>query len=171
MLFDKRKQEPERPRLQGEDFDIFPDLGDRPKKPPEEEKPPVEEPPPEPTDFQKKVAEISEINWKRLQIAAGILLGAGSAASIVVMGNSAGEMSTFGLLLAAVLALIVPGFLEKQAARKTPVLRVALILSLVVGMAAFMFYGFVINPSFFKKTVASASSLTASPAASATSAS
>lgn len=162
MLFDKRSKEPERPRLQGEDFDIFPDLGEPKPKQPEKETPPAEEPPPEPTDIQKKVAAIPEKTWKLLQIALGIVLGVGSSACIVLM-NGGGEMGTFGILIAAVLALIVPGFLEKQSARKMPTLRIALILSLAISMAAYMFYGFVIDPSVFHKGAASASSLTASP--------
>jgi|GEM_PF-5312003 len=160
MLFDKRKQEQERPRLQGEDFDIFPDLGEPKPKPRGEEPPPEPEDdtPPEPTAFQKRIAAIPDKQWRRLQIILGIVLGAGSAASIVLLGNAGENMSTISLLVAALLALVLPGVLEKQGARKTPVMRTTLIISLVAAMALFMFYGLVLNPSFFRTEAAASPS-------------
>lgn len=152
-MFKKREPEPERPRLLGEDFDIFPDLGDRPANTAEaeavEEEPEEEDVPVEPTPFQKKVAAISEENWKKYQVIAGVVLGllAGICLSFLSRLPAFGNM---GLIVAAVVALIVPNMLEKQAARKIPRLRVALIIALAVCLGFYMLYGMVLNPGFFE---------------------
>lgn len=147
-MFKKREQEPQAPRLQGEDFDVFPDLGDR-KKPAAIEEEPVDDTPVEPTEFEKKIAAIPEEKWKKYQIIGGILLGILSGLSIAVLGKT----ETFGnisLIVAAVLALVIPNLFEKKSGRKMPTMRIALILSLAICLGLYMFYGFVLNPGFFK---------------------
>jgi hypothetical protein len=60
MIFNKRNQEPEAPKLQGEDFDIFPKMdGYRYAKEAnaaDNSEEPQEAAPPELTDLQKKIA-------------------------------------------------------------------------------------------------------------------
>ncbi len=174
-MFNKRDPEPKQTRLQGEDFDIFPtldneELGRAPQEEPEvspEPNEPVEEAPPEPTEFEKRMAAIPDDKWKKYQIIAGIILGLLSAMCIVVLGRmeSIGSMAFIG---AAVLALFVPNILEKKGGRKIPVLRTALILALVVTMGLYMFYGLVLNPSYFTPATTPIPTATAAPEASAT---
>ncbi len=154
MLFQKKEEAPETPRLLGEDFDIFPDLGDRPKPEPmpekseEPEEPEVPEPEPEPTPFQKKVAAIDEKRWKTYQIIGGIVLGVLSGLALTVFGRIE-TIARFNLIIAVVLALLVPNLFERYAARKIPTVRIWLIITLGVLLALYVFYGLVINPEFF----------------------
>lgn len=153
MIFNKRNQEPETRKLQGEDFDIFPRMeGYRYAKDADAEQDaeePHEEAPPELTEFQKKIADLPDKLWKRYQILAGSLLGFLCSFSIGFLGRT----KTFGnmsLIIAAVLALFVPNFFEKRAGRKIAALRAALIISILVFMGLYMLYGTVINPDYFK---------------------
>ncbi len=153
MLFNKRNQEPETPKLQGEDFDMFPKMeGYRYAKDADAERDaeePQEAAPPELTEFQKKIADLPDKLWKRYQILAGSLLGFLCSFSIGFLGRTKtfGDMS---LIIAAVLALFVPNFFEKKAGRKIAALRAALIISILVFMGLYMLYGTVINPDYFK---------------------
>lgn len=174
-MFNKRDSEPKQPRLQGEDFDIFPTLDDEdlrhvPREEVEtvpEPAEPVEDTPPEPSAFEKRIAAIPDDKWKKYQIIGGLVLGLLSATCIVVLGRmeSIGSMAFIG---AAVLALFVPNILEKKGGRKIPVLRTALILALVVTMGLYMFYGLVLNPSYFTPVATPVPTATAAPGASAT---
>ena len=173
-MFIKRDPEPKQPRLQGEDFDIFPTLDDEDLKRPareEEDAPaaepvePVDDTPPEPTDFEKKIAAIPDDKWKKYQIIAGVAMGILSSASIMVLGRME-SIGSMGLILAAVLALFLPNMLEKKGGRRIPVLRTTLIIALVISMGLFAFYGFVLNPGYFVPTATPAA--TAAPTASAT---
>ncbi|MDL2257744.1 hypothetical protein LJC42_01110 [Eubacteriales bacterium OttesenSCG-928-K08] len=139
-----------------EKFPSLDDIGDYYGKFPDEvitqkqeaEEPAEEEPEPEPTPLQKKIAEIPEKKWLQLQIAAGALLGLLAGLSLTLLNKSSG--SSMGLIIAVVIALIIPNTAERQFARKMPKLRIAMIITLVVLMAAFLLYGFVINPGFFE---------------------
>ncbi len=153
MIFNKRNQEPEAPKLQGEDFDIFPkmegyryakeaDAADDPDEP-------QEAAPPELTDLQKKIADLPDKLWKRYQIIAGSLLGFLCSFSIGFLGRTK-TFGDMGLIIAAVLALFVPNFFEKKAGRKISALRASLIISILVFMGLYMLYGMVINPSYFQ---------------------
>ena len=174
-MFKKRDPEPHQPRLQGEDFDIFPNLDDddfrrRPAEnanavpTPEPEEP---EAPPEPTELEKKIAAIPDDKWKKYQIIAGIVLGVLSTTCLMVLGRME-SVSSFSLILAAVIALFVPNIIEKKGGRKIPVLRVALIISVVISMGLYAFYGFVLNPGYFAPTATPVPSVTPAPEASAT---
>ena len=68
MFFKKlQDQQPKKPQLLGEDFDIYPDLGDRPKpaSPTEAEEASEPEEPDiiEPTDFEKRFRLPLEFYW------------------------------------------------------------------------------------------------------------
>lgn len=149
-MFNKNKNGPKKSRLMGEDFDIFPDLGDSPKPDAAQNNPPPEEEEedPGPTDFQLKIAKISETNWRKFQIAAGSFLGLLCGACITIGGKLIeGSTST---IIAFGVALIIPGIIEKQSARKTPRLRIAMCITLFIWLAGYMAYGYFTDPSFFK---------------------
>ncbi len=149
MLFDKLIKKPEdtpSPTLLGEDFDIYPDLSDGSKKKeqsqegslaPEEPTAAEPEPEPEPTAFQKRVAAISDKNWKRIQIISGSILGIISGYCISFLSETE-TFSNYGLIIAAVLALILPNFVEKRADRKMVAMRISIIISLVVFMVFYL---------------------------------
>ncbi len=155
MFFKKlQDQQPKKPQLLGEDFDIYPDLGDRPKpaSPTEAEEASEPEEPDiiEPTDFEKRVAAIGDSTWKKLQIAFGILLGLLCTLCLTVLSRTE-TFSGVSLILAVVLAILVPNLLEKKGGRKIPQLRLFLIITLALSLGFYLLYGLVINPGFFEK--------------------
>ena len=155
-MFQKQaNQEPEKPRLQGEDFDIFPDLGDRyaykndgaeesKAEPGAEAEPREPEAPPEPTEFEKRIAALSPSAWKKLQIAGGALLGVLSGLCMTVLSDYK-TFSGYGLIVAVVLALLVPNLIEKKVQRSISAGRIALIAALAVTMGIYLVYG-LMNP-------------------------
>lgn len=163
MLFDKLLNKPEEkkaPTLLGEDFDIFPDISDKPAvtaaqpyQANEESEAPAPaqddtaevEAPPEPSEFQKKIAAISEKNWLWLQIAFGTLMGALSGVAITFLSDTQ-TFSSYGLIIAAVLALIVPNFVEKRVERKMVATRIAIIVTILIFMAAYILIRVVFAP-------------------------
>ena len=59
--------------------------------------------------------------------------------------------SGVSLILAVVLAILVPNLLEKKGGRKIPQLRLFLIITLALSLGFYLLYGLVINPGFFEK--------------------
>ncbi len=151
MFFGKKQEEKKEPTLLGDDFDIFPDMGEKKKAPVTEiadEKEEEEEIEVEPSKFEAAVAALDEKTWKKYQIIFGAVLGVLSGLSLTVLNHMA-TMQNYSLIIAAVLALLVPNIVEKKAIRKMPVARIALIVTLGVSLGAYLLYGLVINPGFF----------------------
>lgn len=141
----KEKETPVAPRLQGEDFDIFPDLGDRPAPTAEEAPAPEPEDEPGPTALQEKVAAIPDEKWKLYQLLGGILLGI-ICGLLISFGDKLFSGSV-GVILAFGVALVLPNLLERQFARSLRRMRVVLAAALAVCLLASLAYGLWINPS------------------------
>lgn len=149
-MLHKHKQQPEKPSLMGEDFDVFPDLNDRPNpvSAAHDPAPEEEEDDPGPTDFQIKVAAISEEKWKIYQVLAGVFLGLLCGGCLTIGGQLlSGSTSA---ILAFGIALIIPGILEKQSARKIPRLRITMCIALFVWLAGYYAYAYFTDPTFLK---------------------
>jgi len=99
-----------------------------------------------PTEFEKKMAAIPENKWNLYQIICGILIGAFTAYSLF-----AGEDSSFLFITALCLALIAPNQFEKSANRKVYKGRVAMCITLAIGLVImfvyFMATGRLTNPT------------------------
>lgn len=162
-MFKKREHKPVESNLQGEDFDIFPELDDntqaRIKSQNEiEDAIEVEQADithddlpddPEPTDFQKKVAKIPDKKWNQLQWFTGLLLGFLSGFCLTSLEVILGEGRDYGLIVAAVICFLAPRLIESQSARKIPKLRIAMIVALFVYLACFLAYTLIYNPGAF----------------------
>ncbi len=151
MLFGKKSvEEPHQPVLQGEDFDIFPQLDDRfsyKPKPDEGKQPEAEDAtPPEPTPFQQKMADVPENKWKWMQRIVGSLLGVCGGLSISFLSLVSDFFEQWGIIIAAALVLVLPNQFEKRAARPMPLLRKFMIFALILLFAAYALYIFVISP-------------------------
>lgn len=155
MFFNKKQeaQAPKEPQLQGEDFEIFPTVGEYSYSNSTEsaegaqaaEAAPEEEP--EPTPFQQRIAAIPEDKWKKLQVLAGIVLGVLSGLFISFFSFLSDFFTSWGLIFAVVLALVLPNQFEKRAARQTKRMRTAIIISLGSVFALYLLYIYVINPT------------------------
>ncbi len=133
----------------GEDFEVFPALEndkahndykekDKPEiQSSESEKAEIEHH----TAFAKKIAALPEDKWKLIQAISGTGLGLFCAFCIFVLGRT----ETFGsisVVIAAVAALFAPNYFEKNAGRKIPVLRKALLISLSVCLGVTLVLSF-----------------------------
>ncbi|MDR1619668.1 MAG: hypothetical protein LBS18_03290 [Clostridiales bacterium] len=145
MLFKKQNQEPERPKLVGENFDVFPDLGenDRYSKTDADDTDGGEtkEDPPEPTAFQQKIAAIDEAKWRLYQILGGVVLGIACSACLILFDD------TIGLLLAFGIAMLLPNMFEKRALRPIRVLRITFCIVLLLGLGFSLLYRLVFSPT------------------------
>jgi len=89
-----------------------------------------------PTAFEKKMQAIPENKWLLYQIIVGVLIGA-----YTVYALFGGEDNSFNFLTAVILALLVPNQFEKSANRKVYKGRVAMCITIAVGLVVmFIFY-------------------------------
>lgn len=149
-MFKLRKEEEDsKPRLQGDEFDVFPDLGDRPRQSaaatPEVEEP--EEDPP-PTELQEKVAAIPDDKWKLYQLLAGILLGS-VCVLLLTFGNRILD-GNVGAIIAFGIAIVLPNIIERQIARTTRRMRIVMAITLAAWILISVIYGS-ITPHFFNE--------------------
>lgn len=86
-----------------------------------------------PGPWEKRIDALSPQQWKRWQILGGALLGLAAVACLFVFGQ---ELSTYGLILAVILAVLVPRYLERAWRHPLATARVAMIVAMVVGLAA-----------------------------------
>ena len=95
------------------------------------------------SSFQKFIARLDEKTWKLYQRIAGAVMGL--LACVALFWKNGEEQGTFsyGLIIAMVIALILPNFLEKRALRKMSTLRLTMAISMgVVIVAYFLYWGF-----------------------------
>ena len=88
-----------------------------------------------PSEFEKKMAAIPENKWNLYQIIGGILIGL-----FTVFALFAGEDSSFMFLTAICIALLGPNQFEKSANRKVYKGRVAMCISIAVGLLIMFIY-------------------------------
>lgn len=162
-MLKKRENKPTESNLQGEAFDIFPQLDDSTQtiiNAQDQTDDPIEHmdthddlpnDDPEPTDFQKKVAEIPDKKWNQLQWLTGLFLGFVSGFCLTSFEVIFGEGRDYGLIVAAIICFLAPRLLETQSARKIPKLRIAMIVALFIYLAVFMAYTLIYNPGAFSQ--------------------
>lgn len=92
--------------------------------------------------FQKKCAMLKDSTWMKIQIAAGIVMGAITAVALfwnelTHVDEPSQSMFSVPLVIALVVALAGPNIIEKQTGRKIPKGRVVLAIALAVAVVAF----------------------------------
>ena len=92
------------------------------------------------SSFQKFIARLDEKTWKLYQRIAGAVMGL--LACVALFWKNGEEQGTFsyGLIIAMVIALILPNFLEKRALRKMSTLRLTMAISMGVVIVAYVLY-------------------------------
>ena len=101
-----------------------------------------------PSRFEKKVHAIPDRTWNLYQIAGGVVIGAFTVAALFLGGSGL----NVPFLVAIVLALFVPNWLEDRGRRKLNVARYAMIAVIAVGVVALLLYtGLTQGWDFFKK--------------------
>lgn len=91
--------------------------------------------------FQKAIARMSEKTWTIVQRVVGALLGIASGVALFWNGGSDTEGGfSYSLIVAVVIAMLIPNLLEKKGLRRIPKLRVALVISLSAMIVIYFIY-------------------------------
>ena len=85
-----------------------------------------------PSEWEKRIDALSPERWKLFQIIGGAGVGIAAIAALFLTGE---ELSTYGLIVAAVLALLLPRYLERAWRRKLTVAKRAMLIAMVIGLA------------------------------------
>ncbi len=96
--------------------------------------------------FQKWVARTSDAKWKLYQRILGIALGLGAGVALFWDGlfgkvEAAGKQGfSYSLIIAVVIAMVVPNIVEKQGRRKIPVARMTMAITLGVVLVGYFIW-------------------------------
>jgi len=85
-----------------------------------------------PSEMEKRIDAMTPEQWKRWQILGGVAAGVAIVASLFIFG---GDLSTYGLIVAALLAVVLPRYLEKAWRRRLNTARLAMMITMGVGLA------------------------------------
>ena len=93
-----------------------------------------------PSEWEKRIDKLTPKQWKLWQIAGGTAVGLAIVASLFLLGQ---ELGSYSLILAAVLAILMPRYLERAWRRKLNTARYAMIVTMVIGLLImFLIIGF-----------------------------
>ncbi len=88
--------------------------------------------------FQKYVARLNEKTWVLMQRIVGAILGVASGIALFWNGGSDTEQGfSWSLIMAIVIAMLIPNILEKQSGRRLNKLRIALVIALAVMIVGY----------------------------------
>lgn len=85
-----------------------------------------------PSEMEKRIAAMTPEQWKRWQILGG---GAVGIAIVICLFAFGSELATYGLIVAALLAIVLPRYLERAWRQKLNTARIAMIVTMVIGLA------------------------------------
>jgi len=85
-----------------------------------------------PSEMEKRINAMSPEQWKRWQLLGGAGVGVAIVACLFVFGQ---ELSSYGLIVAALLAIVLPRYLERAWRCKLNTARMAMIAAMVIGLA------------------------------------
>ena len=85
-----------------------------------------------PSEWEKRIDALSPERWKLFQIIGGVAAGIAAIAALFLTGE---ELATYGLIVAALLALLLPRYLERAWRRKLTVAKRAMLITMVIGLA------------------------------------
>ena len=91
--------------------------------------------------FQKAIARMSEKTWTIVQRVVGALLGIASGVALFWNGGSDTEGGfSYSLIVAVVIAMLIPNLIEKKGLRRIPKLRIALVSALAAMIVIYFIY-------------------------------
>lgn len=85
-----------------------------------------------PGEMEKRINDMAPEQWKRWQIIGGAAAGIAIVACLFVFGQ---ELATYGLIVAALLAIVLPRYLERAWRCRLNTARMAMIVAMVIGLA------------------------------------
>ena len=84
-----------------------------------------------PSEWEKRIDRLSPAQWKRWQILGGAAVGLAAIGSLFVFGQ---ELATYGIIVAVLLAMLLPRYLERAWRRNLNIARYAMITAMVAGL-------------------------------------
>ena len=95
--------------------------------------------------FQKYIARMNDARWELMQRVVGALLGVAAGIALfwdTLMRNDTSQqpqgLFSIPLIVAIVIALIVPNIIEKQGLRRAPKLRTSMVIALAIVIVAYV---------------------------------
>lgn len=85
-----------------------------------------------PSEMEKRINAMSPEQWKRWQLLGGAGVGIAIVACLFIFGQ---ELSSYGLIVAALLAIVLPRYLERAWRCKLNTARIAMIVAMAIGLA------------------------------------
>lgn len=85
-----------------------------------------------PSEMEKRINAMSPEQWKRWQMLGGAAVGVAIVVCLSVFGQ---ELSSYGLIVAALMAIVLPRYLERAWRCRLNTARVAMIVAMVIGLA------------------------------------
>lgn len=85
-----------------------------------------------PGKWEKRIDALSPEKWRLYQIIGGALLGLAAIFSLLLFRD---ELATYGLIVAALMVLLLPRYLERAWRRPLALGRRAMLIAMVVGLA------------------------------------
>lgn len=85
-----------------------------------------------PSEMEKRIEAMTPEQWKRWQILGGGAVGIAIVICLFAFGQ---ELATYGLIVAALLAIVLPRYLERAWRQKLNTARIAMIVTMVIGLA------------------------------------
>ena len=106
--------------------------------------------------LQRFVAKLDDKKWNLVQRIMGIILGLGAGLALfgenLFKKNAEEAMGTYSLVLAVVIAMLIPNIIEKQGGRKINLARVTMAITLLATLVIyFVWAGINGGFSFFAK--------------------
>ena len=84
-----------------------------------------------PSEMEKRIAAMTPRQWQLWQILGG---GAIGIAIVVCLFGFGPDLATYGLIMAALMAIILPRYLERAWRCKLNTARLAMIVTMVIGL-------------------------------------
>ena len=112
------------------------------------------------TGFQKFIARMDDAKWKLVQRVFGVFLGLGASVALFweslpfVQQNQVegGKKGSWALVVAVIIALLIPNIVEKRGGRKITQARFAMVITLGIAIVGFFIMtGLNHNWQFFTK--------------------
>lgn len=90
---------------------------------------------------QKAIARLSEKSWNTIQYVLGAILGLATGAALFWNGGGDNEQGfSYSLIVAVIIAMLIPNLLERKGLRRIPKLRIALVIVLAIMIVAYFIY-------------------------------
>ena len=84
-----------------------------------------------PGEWEKRIDALPPKKWRLYQILGGALLG---AAALIALTLFRDDLAVYGLVVAALLSLLLPRYLERVWRRPLPLARRSMLIAMAVGL-------------------------------------